>query len=139
MTAQGDIEWDNGSYWENKNRLVSITKPSVSVSSKMDNQMHEQKEEAIKPITNSTNTEQVQGEMEDNDGSDVEDSDHDHEFEQDFDSYFKDQHENEDENQISLEIKNDAHFVLINDDELFDVAQNKEECNNDQVDEWLMV
>ena len=112
----------------------------------MNTSVAEQKEEVIEFITCPEGTEQIEGEIEDtadnDDGVDYGDEldEEDSDFEQDFDSYFNDTNEND--TGPLLEIENDAHFVLVNDDELFDVTPNKNEddnFNNGQPDEWLMV
>ena len=144
LTAQGDIKWDNGSYWENIDKSSKNTEYKealLTIKPKIDNQIiddNEKKEQVMERVTESANTEQVEGEMDDTFDNNSDD-DEESEFEQDFDSYFKDSNDNDNDSVPSLEIQNDSHFVLINDDELFDVTQNKKDNDGDQVDEWLMV
>lgn len=150
MQDTGDIKWDNGSYWENINPSPKLANINDNISREVSsaeivNEVVEKKEDEIMVdrVTESANTEQVEGEIDDRIANDHEsDDEEESEFEQDFDSYFKDDvvdHDNDnDDIGPSLEIKNDSHFVLVNDDELFDISHDKKD-NNDQVDEWLMV
>ena len=97
--------------------------------------MQNDDEERTEDPKETKNTRMVEGEIEEKqDFEERCDKEYDDDFEQDLDSYFKN------ENNPSIEIKNDAHFVLIDDDELFNTKSNgMNDKNCDKVDEWLLV
>jgi len=133
------IKWDNGSIWEKtvKPKEITINKHSNGAKSAdvpmfdKNEENEEIPEESVAEIEekldemeimNGQKTVEIEGEIEMNEDSD---------FEQDFDIYFQ-------QNAPSLEIKNYDHFVLIDDDQLFDTNQEQQNINNN-VDEWLLV
>lgn len=134
------IKWDNGSFWEKKLKPKQIVVNKHANDSKKEIEPLFEKNENVEKlqeivpnekiskkvevaVPKNGKTVEIEGEIEE-----IEDDD----FEQDFDSYFK-------ENVPSLEIENHQHFVLINDDELFDMKRNDVNVDDSKVDEWLLV
>lgn len=87
--------------------------------------------EQLERMETQTETAEIEGEIEEEE----QEEDQESEYEQDFEIYFKEQ------SGPSLQIHNDAHFVLINDDELFNAKHNQNDHNdvNNKPDEWLLV
>lgn len=157
------IQWDNGSFWQrvdgssvppavrhvrppgavvvDQAKHVAVkasdAEPGKCNQEEEQDEEHEDDEKAEELVEGAagTATLEVEGEGAVGDGQQTQTVEEECCVEEDYDIVFKEKHGQ------TLEIGSDAHFVLVNDDELFGDEHDEEEQENmqDKPDEWLFV